>query len=193
MNEILNFLQSIHPLSPPLIDHLSKTLKHKQLLKKDFLLKAGHISRSVYFIQQGLLWAFYMKGDTEVTSWFMKEGDISGVSIESFYEQKESYESIQALEDCTLYYIDHQELEYIYRHFPEFNSIGRLLTIKYHILWVKQLYAIRMQDADQRYRWLLENDSDLLTRVPAKYIASYLDITPITLSRMKANVAKKRK
>lgn len=192
MNEILHFLQSIHALSPQLIDYLSKNLKHKQLSKRAFLLKAGHISRSVYFIQQGLLRAFYMKGDTEITSWFMREGDIS-VSIESFYEQKESYESIQALENCSLYYIDHQELEYIYKHFPEFQAVGRLLTIKYHILWVKQLYSIRMQDADERYRWLMDNDPELLARVPGKYIASYLDITPITLSRMKAKVTKKKK
>lgn len=182
----------MYSLSPQLLDHLSKNLKYRQLLKKHYLLKAGHVSRSVYFIQQGLLRAFYMKGDTEVTSWFMKEGDVS-LSIESFYEQKESYESIQALEDCSLYYIDYQELEYIYRHFPEFNTIGRLLTIKYHILWVQQLYSIRMQSADERYKWLLDNHPDLLSRVPAKYIASYLDITPVTLSKIKAKVAGKRR
>ena len=192
MHEMLYFLQSIHPLSPQLLDYLSKNLHHRQLLKKDYLLKAGHVSRSVYFIQQGLLRAFYMRGDTEVTSWFMQEGDVS-LSIESFYEQKKSYESIQALEDCSLYYIDYQELEYIYRHFPEFNVIGRLLTIKYHILWVQQLYSIRMQSADERYKWLLDNHPGLLSRVPAKYIASYLDITPVTLSRIKAKVAGKRR
>lgn len=192
MNEILHFIESLYPLSPQLIDYLSQNLKHKKLLKKEFLLKAGHVSRSVYFIQQGLLRAYYMKGDTDITSWFMREGDFS-VSIESFYEQKKSYESIQALENCSLYYIDYQELEFMYQQFPEFNAIGRLLTIKYHILWVKQLYTIRMQDADGRYRWLLENDRDLLARVPAKYIASYLDITPITLSRIKAKVARKKK
>lgn len=192
MNEILHFIESICPISPELVDYLTKNLKHKQLRKKEFLLKAGHVSRSVYFIQQGLLRAFYMKEDSDVTCWFMKESDFS-VSIESFYEQKKSYESIQALENCSLYYINYQELEYMYQQFPEFNAIGRLLTIKYHILWVKQLYSIRMQDADERYRWLMANDPDLLARVPAKYIASYLDITPITLSRIKAKIARKKK
>ena len=190
MNEILQFLQSINSLSPQLIEYLSRTLKYRELSKKEYLLKAGHISRNVCFIQQGLLRAFYTKGDKEVTSWFMKEGDIS-VSIESFYDQIVSYENIQALEDCVLYYLDHKELEYIYREFQEFNYIGRVLTIKYHKLWVKQLYSIRMQSACDRYRWLLENHPDLLIRVPAKYIASYLDITDVTLSMIKAKMMKK--
>lgn len=192
MNEILHFLQSIRALSPQLIEYLSKHLKYKQLAKKDYLLKAGHVSRSVCFISKGLLRAFYMKGDKDVTSWFMKEGDVT-VSIESFYDQLESYEFIQALEDCTLYYIDYKELEYIYQEFDEFNFIGRILTIKYHKLWVQQLYSIRMQSACDRYNWLLENYPDLLTRVPAKYIASYLDITDVTLSMIRSKLTKKGK
>lgn len=190
MNEVLHFLQSIHSLSPQLIDYLSKNMKCRELHKKEYLLKAGHIAQSVCFIQQGLLRAFYIKGDKDVTSWFMKEGDIS-VSIESFYDQIESYENIQALEDCVLYYINHKELEYIYREFEEFNFIGRVLTIKYHKLWVKQLFSIRMQSACERYKWLLENHPDLLVRVPAKYIASYLDITDVTLSTIRAKLMKK--
>lgn len=190
MNEILQLLLSIRALSPQLIEYLSKHLKCRQLAKKDYLLKAGHVSRSVCFISKGLLRAFYMKGDKDVTSWFMKEGDVT-VSIESFYDQMESYEFIQALEDCTLYYIDYKELEYIYQEFDEFNFVGRILTIKYHKLWVQQLRSLRMQSACDRYDWLLQNNPDLLIRVPAKYLASYLDITDVTLSTMKSNLAKK--
>lgn len=190
MNEVLQFLQSICSLSPQLIDYLSQHLKCRELSKKDFLLRAGHISQSVCFIQQGLLRAFYAHGDKDVTSWFMKEGDVT-FSIESFYDQVESYENIQALEDSIIYYINHKELEYIYKTFPEFNLIGRILTIKYHKLWVKQLYSIRMQSACDRYKWLLENHPDLLRRVPAKYIASYLDITDVTLSTIRAKIMKK--
>jgi CRP-like cAMP-binding protein len=115
----------------------------------------------------------------------MKEGDIC-VSIESFYDQAKSYESIQAIEDTDLFFIDHEELENIYMKHPEFNWIGRILTIKYLKLWSQQLYAIRMQNASERYAWLLEYHPDLLLRVPQKYIASYLDITPETLSKIRS-------
>src|ERR1700712_4155352 len=144
MNTILQYLETIHPISCGAQEYLSKTLKYRKLFKKDFLLKAGHVSHSVYFITEGLIRAYYNKGEKEVNSWFMKEGDLS-LSIESFYDQKPSYENIQALEDSIVYFIDYKELVHIYNEYPEFNYIGRELTIKYHKLWAQQLYSIRMQ------------------------------------------------
>ena len=88
----------------------------------------------------------------------MTEGDFI-VSIESFYEQKESYEYIQAIEDTEVYYIEYHELEYIYRHFMEFNFIGRELTIKYLTNWTKQLYSIRNHTAEERYLWLMQTSA----------------------------------
>jgi CRP-like cAMP-binding protein len=137
------------------------------------------------FIKKGLLRAFYVKGENEVSSWFMKEGDIC-VSIESFYGQRPGYEYIQAIEDTQLYYLYYAELELIYQKFPEFNVIGRILTIKYLTLWSEQLYAIRMQNAKERYEWLLQFHPELIQRVPQKFIASYLDITPETLSKIRS-------
>ncbi|RYE59153.1 MAG: cyclic nucleotide-binding domain-containing protein [Sphingobacteriales bacterium] len=185
MELLIQFLNTIHPLSDGLKDHLRAILKEKKLYKRDYFLKAGHISRTICFIENGLLRCFYNRGDTEICSWFMKEGDVI-VSIESFFQQKPSYESIQALEDCTLHYIEYEELQHIYREFPEFNFTGRLLTEKYYALWAQQLYGLRMQSAQERYNWLFENHADLLLRVPSKYLASNLGITEVTLSKIKA-------
>lgn len=184
MEELFQFLYSVHPISPGLAETLTRILKVRELQKKDFLLKAGHVCRNICFVEKGLLRCFYLKGDTEVCSWFMKEGDVI-VSIESFFQQKESYEYIQALEDCSLYYIGYNELQQLYREFPEFNFTGRVLTEKYYTLWAQQLYALRMQQAPDRYGWLLENHPELILRVPAKFIASYLGITEVTLSNIK--------
>ena len=184
MKALLTLIESIQPLSKGSKEYLGKVLKHRKFLKKEFLLRAGDVSKSVFFITQGLIRAYYFRGPKEVNSWFMKEGDMS-LSIESFYDQTASYESIQALEDCDVYSIDFPELEYMYQTFPEFNIIGRVLTIKYHKLWAQQLYSIRAHDARARYYWLRDNHPDLLLRVPAKYIASYLDVTEVTLSKIK--------
>ena len=184
MENLLYYLQSIHPLSPALIEHLADKVKLRAISRKDFLLSPGQTSRNMCFIHNGLLRAFYVKDGAEVSSWFMKEGDIC-VSIESFYGQNPSYEYIQALEDSELFYIDYLELESIYKNFPEFNFIGRVLTIKYLTLWAQQLMAIRMQSAKERYDWLLQCHPEIVRRVPQKYIASYLDITPETLSKIR--------
>lgn len=184
MEALLYFLSTIHELSDGLKNYLFEILKTKELKKKDFLLKAGHVCRNVCFIETGLLRCFYTKGDAEVSSWFMKEGDVI-ISIESFYQQKQSYESIQAIEDSLIYFISYEELNYIYKNFPEFNFIGRVLTEKYYTLWAQQLYALRMQQASERYRWLMDHHAELILRVPAKYIASYLGIDETTLSKIK--------
>jgi len=128
-----------------------------------------------------------MKGDIEVCSWFMSEGDII-VSVESFFEQQKSYESIQALEDMVVYYISYQELEHIYRHYTEFNFIGRMLLQKYYKLSEQRLYSMRMQTAVQRYQFLLEHFPEIIKRVSTTDIASYLGITRETLSRIKSPI-----
>jgi len=188
MDKLLSYLHSIHPLSPELREHLLITVKIKSLQKKEYLLRPGYICRYMCFISSGLLRAYYLRGDTEVSSWFMKEGDVC-VSIESFYKQQPGYEYIQAIEDTEYFYIDQRELENIYKTYPEFNAVGRVLTIKYLNLWAEQLYAIRMQSAAERYEWLLKFHPELLFRVPQKYIASYLDITPETLSKIRSKIS----
>ena len=187
MLELLHLLESIHPMSDELKQHLAFTLKEKHLAKKDYLLKAGHVSRNICFIARGLLRCFYIKDDHEVCSWFMKEGDVI-VSVESFFSQKRSYESIQALEDCLVYYITYEELQFAYGRFPEFNFIGRVLLEKYYMLSEQRLYSLRMQRSQERYEYLLENQGDLVLRVPAKYLASYLGITEVTMSKIKARI-----
>ena len=115
----------------------------------------------------------------------MKEGDVI-ISVESFYRQVKSYESIQALEDCIVWYISFEELKSIYRAFPEFNFVGRVLTEKYYCLSEQRLYSMRMMRSNERYRYLMDHNPELILRVPAKYIASYLGLSEAHLSVIKS-------
>jgi CRP-like cAMP-binding protein len=187
MKSLLHYLTTIYPLSEELLLYLSSILKPKTLSKKEFLLKAGHVCREIYFIEKGLLRCFYIKDALEISSWFMREGDVA-ISVDSFFQQKESYEAIQALEDCSLYYITYNELQYIYREFPEFNFVGRILTEKYYALSEQRLYSLRMQRAADRYRYLLQSNPDIILRVHSKFIASYLGLEESTLSKIKNKI-----
>lgn len=187
MDQLFYFLNSIYPMSDALTDYLKDHLKLKLLQRKDYLLKAGHICSHICFIQSGLLKCFHIQHNTEVCSWFMKEGDVI-ISVESFFMQRPSYEAIQAIEDCELHYISYDELQFIYRHFPEFNFIGRVLTEKYYTLSEQRLYSMRMQRASERYQYLLDHFPDLIKRVASKYLASYLGVTEVTLSKIKGKV-----
>jgi CRP/FNR family transcriptional regulator, anaerobic regulatory protein len=185
MDTLLQFLSTIYPLSTSLQEHLYGILKQRRLSKKEYLLRAGHVCRNICFISNGLLRCFYLKDDQEVSAWFMKEGDVI-VSVESFFYQKESYESIQAIEDCELYCIEHGQLEQIYRTYPEFNFVARVLLQKYYTLSEQRLYSLRMQRSQERYEYLVQHHPELILRVPAKFLASYLGITEETLSRIRS-------
>jgi CRP-like cAMP-binding protein len=185
VEDLLQYINSIYPLSDPLREHLVSKLKRREIPKKEYLLKAGHVCRNICFINRGIFRCFQTHNNIEVSSWFMKEGDLI-ISVESFYKQKQSNESIQALEDCVVYYLEYAELQYLYRNFLEFNFIARVLTEHYYTLSEQRLYSLRMQRAPDRYAFLMEFFPEYIQRVPSKYIASYLSVTVETLSRIRS-------
>lgn len=184
METLLTFVNSIQPLSSDVKEYLGNTLKKQHFAKKDVILKKGRTATNIYFIEKGLVRCFYEKDGKEVSAWFMKEGDFI-ISVDSFFGQKPSNETIQALEDCTAYFISYQELMYMYVHFPEFNLTGRMLTEKYYMMCEQRIYSLRMQKAKERYDYLQNNNPELIQRISAQHIASYLGITMETLSRVK--------
>jgi CRP/FNR family transcriptional regulator, anaerobic regulatory protein len=185
MEEVIKHLNAIYPLSEELKMFLASVIKERPIRKKEYLLKAGHVCRNICFISKGLLRCFYLQNSQEVSSWFMMEGDVI-ISVESFFQQTKSKESIQALEDCLLYSLEYADLQYMYRNYAESNFVGRVLTEKYYILSEQRLYSLKIQKAPGRYKYILENFPVLLQRVPAKYIASYLGVSEETLSRIRS-------
>ena len=115
----------------------------------------------------------------------MCEGELI-VSVGSFFNQSVSKENIQALEDCLLFYISFDELQFAYQNYPDLNSLGRILTENYYRLSEQKLFSLRMQRAHEKYLFLLDHSPHIVQRVPLKYIASYLGITKETLSRVRS-------
>lgn len=191
MDELLKFLNSVYPFSDELTNHLQEILKRREFSEGEHLLKAGHVCENVYFVHQGLLRSYYHdKRDNEKNIWFMKEGDVV-YAVRSFLDQIPSKEFIQALEDTTVYYISHRELEQIYEKYMIFNIHGRKLTQEYYKRSVEREDIMRMPEAIERYQYLLEHFPELVNRVPDKHLATFLRMTPVTLSRMRNNRMKR--
>ncbi|MEI6949640.1 Crp/Fnr family transcriptional regulator [Paraflavisolibacter sp. H34] len=184
MEQLLKIMSSIYPISDEVKERFANAWTPIEFAKKQFILREGHICRNIYFIEQGLARCFYVKGTTEVCTWFMMEGDLM-ISVESFFQQTKAKESIQALEDCRMYYISHHDLMALYHEFKELNFIGRTLTEKYYILCEQRLYSIRMMKAQESYAYLMNHFPEIIRRVPCKYIASYLGISEEYLSYIK--------
>jgi len=180
----MNWLNAIHPISNELSERLEDVVKVKLIVKKDYLLKAGHYCRNIYFVEKGLLRTYYFQEGKVISSAFTKENEIC-VSLESFYAQKYGVECIQALEDTDLSYISYNDYQELTKGFPEFNTICRLLLERCQVAKEQRLSALWMQPAEDRLRWFANQFPDLFQRVPGKYLASYLGMSSVMLSRIR--------
>lgn len=190
LDDLISYLSSLHPSSLPetLKDRLRQIVRIKTIKKRDHLLRAGEICRNIYFIKRGLLRCyFFNEKDEEVTGWIFGEKR-AVVGVHSFYTQQKGFEYIHALEETEVFYISYGELMAIYLEYPEFCYVALRLTVDYLIFWFTQSCNLRRLGARERFDLMMNGSEGILfNRVPLKYLASYLDMIPSTLSRMRNN------
>ena len=172
-------------LSPPGIEALSDILVPFKYAKGDVVLPEGDICRHMYFVDRGMVRQYYYKGGRDVTEHFSYEGRIV-VCIESFLKQEPSRLIVEALENSRLYGIPYDALHELADRNKEIELLFR--KIMEHALISSQVYADsqRFENATERYLRLLNTKPEILLRAPMVHIASYLQMSPETLSRVRA-------
>lgn len=151
---------------------------------KTILLKEGEIARHTYFLEKGCVRIWFNDHGKEVTFNFFFEGD--GVSsIESFRNGTPGVYCLETLEPCIIYKISRKDFSFILNDSPNFKKKIEAVTFNTLFLY-QQLFLSRIKDTpEKRYRELVANRPEILQRVPQHYIASYLGITPVSLSRIR--------
>ncbi|MBU3677676.1 MAG: Crp/Fnr family transcriptional regulator [Chitinophagaceae bacterium] len=143
-------------------------------IKKNYLLQhIGQTCRTIYYIQKGCTRVFYLHEDTEVTECFNFEGELA-VRFESLLAGVPSRRAIQALEPTQLIALDLGKLETIFTVFPRIEVMFRRLFHTYHIQTLQRMEHMQFHSAEERYQLLLENQPEVIKRIPLKFIASYL-------------------
>lgn len=185
MSVLISAIRTLVPISPALENALEAILRYEPLHARHQLLTPGQVARRIYFVEKGLVRGYTLHAGQEISSWFMCEGDFV-ISIVSFFTQQPSTEYLELLEPSALYSIDYAQLNELYRTFPKFNYVGRVLTERYYVQSEQRAYQLRTLSAKERYTRLVQDFPYLVQRVPLKYLASHLGMTPETLSRMRA-------
>ena len=155
--------------------------------KGHMLFKAGRIERSVYFIEQGIARAFCYKEDKEINFWIGSESNIL-LSYNSFFLNKAGYENIELLENAVLYKVSDSVLMDLYQTDLEFANWGRKLAESELIKLEESFIARQFKTAKECYEDFIRSSPDILQRVQLGHIASYLGISQVTLSRIRADI-----
>ncbi len=160
----------------------------RQVPKKFLLIREGQIAREVFFINKGLLRLFYNKDGEEITGFIFREG-LFASSYESFLRQSPSIQNLETLEDCELLVLTFDKLEELYEKLPKINIMTRKVAEQRFINSQMILSSFLLDSPEERYRKFEAAHGDLLLRVPHHIIASYLGITPVSLSRIRKRVS----
>jgi CRP-like cAMP-binding protein len=148
------------------------------------LLKEGGKAEKIYFIKKGCLRMWFNKDGKDITFQFFFEGQ-AVASIESFVSEEPSLFTIESIEPSEVIALDRNDFNILIESYPHLKEgFQKIVFLRFRNY--ANLFLSRIKDTPyERYKELLENHPEIVQRVPQHYIASYLGITPVSLSRIR--------
>ena len=167
------------------LDLLESILIPMKFRKGETILKSGDVCRNIYYIDKGLIRQYYYKYDKEVTE-HLGEDHAIFMCIESLFKEEPSKIEVEALEATVLFALPKVDLERVALHNVNIQLLYR--KILEESLIISQVHAdlVRFETAQNRYKRMCKLMPQVVLRAPLVYIASYLQMTPETLSRVRA-------
>ena len=188
--ELFETLNLISPVEETEIQFLLQNSKELSLKKGEFLLKEGQTAKSIYFVIDGVFRIYQNVNGKEVTSYFSyADRNPFAASFPSFLTQSSSNEYVEAIEAASVVSISYDQLNNLYESSKSFERLGRILAEKNYLLAIERINSLQYQSAGDRYNIFMKIYPGLLNRIPHHYIASYLGVTPESLSRIRKELS----
>lgn len=166
------------------LDTLESILVRMTFAKGQKILAKGDYCKHIYYIDTGLIRQYYFKNDKELTEYLAVENTIF-MCIESLFKEEPANMEIEALESCVIYALPKKRLEEVALHNVNIQILYRKILEESLIL--SQIHAdlVRFETAQDRYAKMCKLMPKVILRAPLVYVASYLQMTPETLSRVR--------
>lgn len=171
---------------------LENAFVFKQVPRKFALVRQGQVANELYFINKGMLRLFYENEGDEITAFIFRE-NLFASSYDSFLRQTPSIQSLEALEEADLLVITQSKMNELYEELPKFNILTRKIAEQRFINAQQILSSFLLDSPEERYAKFVEQNGDLLLRVPHHIIASYLGMTPVSMSRIRNRLAQQKR
>ena len=161
----------------------------KVFLKKSIITCIGQTENYISFIEKGIV-RLLIPSETneELTFGFSFENEFIS-AYDSFLTQTPSIYQLEALSDTSLLSITFSDLQEVYKHTKIGNLIGRLVAERLFLLKSKRVHSLLTDSAEQRYLNLFTERPNLIKEIPLKYLASYIGVTPQSLSRIRKQIS----
>ena len=176
-----------HPLSRESVHALAEILVCRKYRKGEIVLQAGEVCKEMLFIEKGMLRQFYYKYDKDLTEHIGYENGMI-ICIESYFKQEPTRLMVETLEASVVWELPRVEVEKLIDQYHDIERLYR--SFIEHSLIESQVKAdtLRFEPAHERYNKLLQLHPEILKRAPLVYIASLLQMTPETLSRVRSSL-----
>lgn len=172
------------PLSKQALAHLADLLAPIKVTKGKYVLRAGEICKDLYYVHRGLLHVYSKIGGQAITTQLVGEGEVT-MSAESLFGHSTSQQTFRALEPTMVYAIPYSDFRETARTSYEYCSFMFSVLQQSLLADRRRETVLRVPKARDRYLGLLASAPDVVRRAPQHVVASYLGITPETLSRVR--------
>lgn len=193
VHPLIQFIKKTIPeiaLNKDSLELILSQFEEYNLSKNEFLFKEGRIG-NYYFLLDGYLRSYiYDNEGNEITTNFFK-GERIIFEPASFFQNKPSTETIQAISECKGYVSTFDKLNLLFHSTPEFREFARAIIVKEFVQYKQESISKINKSAEKRYFELLETNLDLFKVAQLKHIASFLGMTDTSLSRIRNQVSKK--
>lgn len=182
--------QSIHEnvaLTDEEWERCKSSFRPKRMLKRQFLLQEGDVCRQIAFIEKGALYSFSMdaKGTRNVMQFGFDGWWIA--DLHSFFTETPSTLNIEVLENAEILLIDRKNHEELLKEIPAYERYQRIIIQNAYVALQQRVENALGRTAEERYSRLIERSPQFMNRVPLNLVASYLGMSPATLSRVRSN------
>jgi CRP-like cAMP-binding protein len=188
---LLTQLRQVYKVSDKDCTRLIQLFEPLEVKKNEHLFRSGEIARHVYFIDKGCLRQYYINNNGEERTIYFKMEDGWCSELVSFLDNKPTELNLQALEDSKLQIINQKNWIYAVTQIQSFTLGFIRAQQDTNYMLKKRLAEATVETPEEKYLRFIKEEPILLQRVPLYHIASYLAITPETLSRIRKNISKK--
>lgn len=181
------FIESIVPISQLDWDEFEKRLFHKTFSKNELICRAGEVENYIYFMYEGVSRIFQQKNETEYTLRFNFPISVFN-SYASFITRTSSLINVEAVSSLKTFRMSWNDMQTLYDSAPMADRIGRRMI---ELLYVqREMKELQMysKTAEDYYKELIISNEQLTELIPQKYLASFLGITPESLSRIRKKI-----